>query len=156
MEVYDRYSGPLFACALAVTGCSGLAEDAVQTVFCRALGLNHKPENLEAYIFQSVKNAAVDLKRKHQLRTRWTKNALFECASWIDPPDWEQGDFLEHIASAFYRLGTDEQEIVIAHLVGGLKFREIAELRQQPMGTVTSHYQRGLKKLRQWMEKNDG
>ena len=45
------------------------------------------------------------------------------------------------------QLAQDEREIVVLHVVTGLKHREIAELLEMPLPTVLSKYRRSLKKL---------
>ena len=45
------------------------------------------------------------------------------------------------------QLTQDEREIVVLHVVTGLKHREIAELLEMPLPTVLSKYRRSLKKL---------
>jgi len=49
-------------------------------------------------------------------------------------------------------LSEDESETIVQHLYGNLTFREIAEIREAPLGTITSWYQRGLEKLRAELE----
>jgi len=40
---------------------------------------------------------------------------------------------------------------------GDLSFKELAEMRSEPMGTTLSKVHRGLKKLKEWMENpNEG
>ncbi len=46
-------------------------------------------------------------------------------------------------------LGEDEREIVILHLIDDLKFKEIAKLKDQPLGTVLWKYNKAIKKLKE-------
>ena len=62
-KIYDQYGYQLFACALSVLGNKELAEDAVHDAFCRCLRLAELPNNFRAYLFRSVRNAAVDILR---------------------------------------------------------------------------------------------
>jgi RNA polymerase sigma-70 factor (ECF subfamily) len=48
-------------------------------------------------------------------------------------------------------LTEQEKSIVDLKLLGGLTFREISELLNMPMGTVTWHYNSGIKRLRRYL-----
>ncbi len=52
-------------------------------------------------------------------------------------------------------LDFEERQIVILHALTGLKHREIAEILEMPVGTVTSKYKRSLKKMRDSMERKE-
>ena len=58
-------------------------------------------------------------------------------------------EFHLRVAETLVELSDDERETVVQHLYAGLAFREIAELRGRPMGTVTSWYRRGIARLRE-------
>lgn len=139
------------ACALAVTGCRDQAEDAIHEAFCRMLRLTRPPENLKAYAFRSVRNAAVDLVRRGG-RTRPLCDDLFFDPAESPRQAAEREQFQHLAAAALATLGDDERETIVLHLFSGLTFREIAELRAAPQGTVVSWYRRGLARLRDRLE----
>ena len=60
----------------------------------------------------------------------------------------EKREFERRAAQALDTLPEDERETIVHHLYAGLTFREIAEMRDAPLGTVTSWYQRGISRLR--------
>lgn len=45
------------------------------------------------------------------------------------------------------KLNEKEQSVILLNVVSGFKFREIASMMQEPLGTVLSCYRRGMKKL---------
>ena len=45
-------------------------------------------------------------------------------------------------------LGDKERQIVLLHAVSGLKFREVADVVEMPLGSVLSGYSRAMKKLK--------
>ena len=49
-------------------------------------------------------------------------------------------------------LREEEAQIVILHVVGGYKHREIAELVKKPIGTVTWTYKNAIAKLKAYLE----
>ncbi len=151
--VYDRFSHQFFVCALAITGNRTLAEDAVHDAFCRALGKPRNPGNVKAYMFESVRNAAMDIVRKNNRIKRWTVCQMNSTHRHYREDTDERFDT---VLSAIRQLKAMEREIVMAHLVGNMKFREIAEAQNQPMGTVTSHYQRAMTQLRRLLGVENG
>jgi DNA-directed RNA polymerase specialized sigma24 family protein len=49
-------------------------------------------------------------------------------------------------------LREEERETIIEHIYGELTFREIAEMREVALSTVTTWYRRGLERLRARMK----
>ena len=148
---YDQYATGLYLCALAVTGCSELAEDAIHEAFCRLLKMRDAPDNLKAYVFRSVRNAAIDQLRRQRSYIPLDEAFIFD--SVPDPRcDAEQRQQIERAAAALNAVGEDERETIVQHLYADLTFREIAQMRETPMGTVVSWYRRGLEKMRRLME----
>ena len=145
-RLFDRHSRQFFCCALAVTGCKEAAEDAIQDAFCRTLRLRPDVVNLKAYLFRCVRSAAIDLVRKENRHKAWSVEELFEYADTVADMD-EQQYLLGKIAHELKQLSPDEREVILQRLVGGLTYRDIAELLDRPLGTVTAWYRRGLKKL---------
>ena len=62
---------------------------------------------------------------------------------------------LDIVTRGLALLSDDERETVMEHLVAGLTFREIAELRGRPIGTVGTWYRRGIEKLRRNLRQHD-
>jgi RNA polymerase sigma factor (sigma-70 family) len=145
-RLYDCYSRQFFICALAVTGCRETAEDAIQDAFCRTLRICPVVVNLKAYLFRCIRSAAIDLIRKENRHMAWSAQELFEYADTVADMD-EQQYLLSKIAHELTGLSPDEREVILQHLVAGLTYRDIAELLDRPLGTVTAWYRRGLKKL---------
>lgn len=146
-RLYFEQRRQLFACALAVTRCPDLAEDAIHEAFCNLTRLRRAPDNLKAYTFRSVRNAALDQLRKNSRTLELIDDSIFDPAP--GPAELARdGEFRERVDAALRRLGGDERETIVQHLYGELTFREIAEVRGSPLGTVTAWYRRGIEKLR--------
>lgn len=56
------------------------------------------------------------------------------------------------LAEAMRRLTPMEKEIIDLKIAGGFTFREIAETLNMPQGTVSWHYNEGMKKLRRYCQ----
>jgi len=150
-KVYDQYGGQLFTCALGVTGCSGLAEDAIHEAFCRGFGLTEIPRNLKAYMFRSVRNAAIDQLRRRKRTGAAVENYIFD-ASPGPVERAARNQLRRRVAEALLKLSEDERETIVQHLYADLTFQEIADIRERPIGTIASWYRRGVEKLKGLIE----
>jgi RNA polymerase sigma-70 factor (ECF subfamily) len=150
-RLYEKHGAQLFTCALAVTRCRQLAEDAVHEAFSRCFLLTKIPDNLKAYTFRSVRNAAIDQLRRRGKTVSLSEDYVFEPSQ--NPAEIaEQRQFQRRVAQAFLGLSRNERETIVQHLYAGLTFQEIADLRSRPLGTVATWYRRGLAKLRDYLE----
>ncbi len=154
-SLYDQWGTQFYHCALAVTRCPSTAEDAVHNAIRNAFRLKDAPDNLKAYLFRSIRNAAIDLVRKDARLEPLSAEMIFEIPAKQTDTIYHR-EFLSDFAAELSQLSPDERETIVQHLVAHLSFQEIADVRQRPMGTVTSWYRRGLEKLRQRLEHEYG
>ena len=150
-KIYDQHGSQLFTCALAVTGRPELAEDAIHEAFCRGLRLTKIPWNLKAYMFRSVRNAAIDQLRRRRRTRNLSQDYIFDSSA--GPGELaEQKQFKHLVAEVLLKLSEDERETIVQHLYADLTFQEIADMRQRSIGTVASWYRRGLAKMKDYLE----
>jgi RNA polymerase sigma-70 factor (ECF subfamily) len=153
--LYREYRRQFFTCALAITRCPDRAEDAIQEAFYRLFRSSGSPRNLKAYVFRAVRNAALDQVRRGPPPAEDMAGEIEEFI--FDPSPGprecaEAEEFKRQVARALAALSDDERETIVQHIYGDLTFREIAEIRESPLGTVTAWYHRGLQKLRARLE----
>lgn len=117
------------------------AEDVMQTVYLK-IKLNidkYAPgTNARGWILQIAKNQALN-ELKKRARTNSDDATAATDASIADSP------VMAVMQSA---LTQDERVIVDLHVLWGYRHREIAKLLDCPVGTVTSKYNRSIKKLK--------
>ena len=150
-RVFCRHERSLFICALAITRSRELAEDAVQEAFYRLFRMPVMPENVKAYVYRAVRNAAVDQVTRSPLAGQVLDESFF------DPGEnplqaAARGEFEQRVEEVLCQVSPDERETILQHLYGDLTFREIAGLREVSINTVTSWYRRGMEKLRTELE----
>lgn len=142
-----RCSQKLYVVAVSVTGNRALAEDAVHEALVSVVASGAQPADIEAYLCRSVRNQALRYRKDQQ---RWVGDpAEFLAVRDDASADPEQGVVLQELVGALERLSKDHSETVVMHVFGGMTFREIAELRELPLNTVTSWYRRAIAKLRE-------
>ena len=153
-ELYEQTRKGIFAFVFGYCKRYHEAEDLTQTVYLKvkAYAGQYRPgTDARAWLFQVAKNAALNHLRKSD---REKAVGGGEELSRI------RDDGYEHTGGAVFDamnacLDGTERQIVILHVLWGYKHREIADLVDQPLGTVTWKYNNALKKLRKYMKEDD-
>jgi len=150
-RIYRDHRQGLFTLALSITGCPDLAEDAVHDAVVRLWRSEKKPGgDPVAYVFASVRNAALD-----QMRRRKPPAAAVSVfdSEWSDPvlaaQSGEQGQLVRRAVEA---LPPDQRQTVVLRIHAGLTFRQIAETLGEPLQTVASRYRRALERIKETIE----
>jgi len=161
--VINEYMQPLYGNALRLTGNPHDAADLVQATFERAFRAFHQYRpgtNLKAWLFRIQSNAFINEYRKKQRQPRLADSDSVE--------DWQMHQAESHtstglqsaedtllaslpddaIKAALDELSDDYRQAVLLADVEGLRYREIAEIMDTPVGTVMSRLHRGRRLLR--------
>jgi len=131
-------------------------EDLMQDTYIKMLKnirSYQKGRNFNAWLNQIAKNVAIDYYRK-------TKSV-----SVYDP--LEQGYVFDEtqevketipfeMEEMIAPLDETERQIVLLHIVSDLKFKDIAESVEKPLGTVLWIYNKAVRKMKQHLEGGEG
>ena len=151
-RIYQKYGDYLLTLAAALLKDVNTAEDVLHDVFCRFIESREKLKlagSLKSYLGTCIVNLARD-----RLRARKLQPCVLdeEAAMALDTNDPEHyaifGEEARHLNYAISQLAYEQREVIMLHLRGGMKFREIASLQEISIHTVKSRYRYGLKKLR--------
>jgi RNA polymerase sigma-70 factor (ECF subfamily) len=160
-EVIRRYGRRVYALAKSRCQQVELAEEVTQSVFATVaakLGRGGYAERgrFEPWLFRVAMNRVRD-----EMRRRGRQ------AESVDPAELggvqarpmengtELGGQLERLREAMNRLPDADREIVELRHHGGMSFKDMAELLEEPMGTLLARHHRALKKLRSLMGEDD-
>ena len=155
-QVYRQHRQALFSLALNITGCSGLAEDAVHEAFVRLCGRQEQPSGrLAAYVFAAVRNVALDclrgVKRDQKIAESIFAQTVPSCTS-ANVAYNSAEELAERLMREIERLDGNVREIILMKIYGELTFDEIGNILRIPAATVATRYRRALtaieKKLR--------
>lgn len=127
--------------------------------------VNHldKPANFSPWIYRVANNLCLDeLKRAGRRKSSpleaWVEQAT-EVENETPAAALETKDLGEWIQKALLTLPDEQRAVVILKEYEGLKFREIADILEEPVNTVKSRMYYGLKALRrvlkQWNIQNE-
>jgi RNA polymerase sigma-70 factor (ECF subfamily) len=153
----ERYSKRIFGLVFARCQSAEIGEEITQSVFttiaAKVLGGEYNDDGrFEAWIFRIAINRLRDRMRRERNR-----------------PDAPSGDALEQVASAkatkrpdgedhrmlrmaLEKLSESDREVVLLRHHGGMSFKQISELLDEPMGTLLARHHRALRKLKELME----
>ncbi|CAN5793988.1 hypothetical protein BH24ACT3_BH24ACT3_05200 [soil metagenome] len=153
-EAYRRHAGAVFGLSRRLLVDTSLAEEIVQEVFLR---LWNQPEKFDAergslrsYLLAQCHGRSVDLLRSETSRRRREERELRSAAEAGYDLEREVWDLAvaDHVKDAISGLPDQERRAIELAYLGGHTYREVAELLDQPEGTVKSRIRAGLKRMR--------
>ncbi len=156
-EEFLPYLDALYHFALSLTRNKHDAEDLVQEVFLRAynnLGKYKQGTNAKAWLFTMMRNYFINKYKKNK------KDALSSATE--DETNVEgnaedvapvSGALSEIVNDALMELSEEFRTIVYLTDIEGLKYEEVAEIMNVPIGTVRSRLHRARAKLRKKLER---
>ena len=153
-EAYRRHAGSVFALARRLLVDQALAEEIVQEVFLRLWNnpekFDHERGSLRSYLLAQCHGRSVDLLRSETSRRRREERDVRRTAEGGYDLEHEVVDMAvaEKVQAALAELPDVERQAISLAYFGGHTYREVAEMLEQPEGTVKSRIRTGLKRLR--------
>jgi RNA polymerase sigma-70 factor (ECF subfamily) len=153
-EIYRRHADVALGVAARMLGDGALAQDVVQDVFVR---LWNDPErfdpargSLRSFLLAGVRSRSIDVIRSEaSRRNREVRHGRFSSA--VDH-DLEREvldlTMAEHVRASVALLSDGERRAIELAYFGGHSYREVAEILDEPEGTVKSRIRSGLRRLR--------
>ena len=149
--VYREHRQGLYSLAVTITASHQLAEDAVHNAFARMIRtVQPGQDNLVPYVFRSVRNAAIDLCRKDQVRHR-VSTALFASYRADGSTDPEQvvmtNETHQQLRETIDTLPDNYREAVVLKAFAGLTFQQIGLITETSPKTIATRYRRAIEEL---------
>src|SRR3954447_10224250 len=152
-ELYRRHGSCVYGLALRLLGRSDLAEEVLQEVM---VSLWERPErfdpargNLRPFLLRMAHGRAIDRLRSET--ARWRRADTHERQRGRDDADLEREVMemlrAETVRAAVGTLSESEREAIELAYFGCHTYREVANILQQPEGTVKGRIRLGLRKL---------
>jgi RNA polymerase sigma-70 factor (ECF subfamily) len=157
--LFSRYSNLVYSTTYRVLRDAHLAEDMVQEIFLR---LWRKPESytptrgrFATWLTSVSRNRAVDEVRSRNRRYRYEAASPEEQEREFAGPETEDpaltaelADQRRLILAALSNLPEEQRKTIELAYFGGYTQQEIAEILDQPLGTVKTRIRLGMQKLR--------
>lgn len=152
-DIIDTYSPRVFGLIRAQCNDPDLAEEITQSSFCTIVAKIDSYAELgkfEPWLFRIAMNRLRDEMRRRKRQARAVEDqtlvALAGASEMADPNTVESVD-LQRLREAIGQLSDADQRIIHLRHYGELSFKQIAEILEQPLGTVLARQHRALKKL---------
>lgn len=161
-QLYDRFAGTLFAVAFRILNNPRLAEDIVQDAFVqiwdKAGHFNPQYGKPLSWAVTLTRNKAIDHLRSLQRQSRLLEQVKEQADGEPELNGSMGGESLEAAERAgkirllMNDLPTEQKQAIEMAFFGGLTQTEIAEILQQPLGTIKARIRRGMLKLREALD----
>jgi RNA polymerase sigma-70 factor, ECF subfamily len=154
--LYDRHGGAAFSLAYRMVGKRVTAEDTVQEAFLSIwrsrMRYDRSRGSVRTWVLGIVHNRAVDTLRRGAVHDRRQEPAegieeRFEAAELTDV-EAARREEARNVRSALDSLPEDQRRTIELAYFGGFSHSQIAELLDEPIGTVKGRMRLGLDKLR--------
>lgn len=153
--LYHLSSHAVYGFVLSILKNQYDAEDILQDTYIKIKTGAHlyQPQGKPfAWILTIAKNLAYMKLRKESI---YTSSDYAELENTLDFSTIENHEDKLILEAAFSILNDQERQIIILHANTGMKHKEIAILLNLPLSTILSKYHRGLKKLKNYIEKSE-
>jgi RNA polymerase sigma-70 factor (ECF subfamily) len=161
-QVVELYGRRVFALAKSRCQRADLAEEVTQSVFATVatkLGSGGYTEQgkFEAWLFRITMNRIRDEMRRMKHRPEATDPAVLgSVAGAATENEGDQTVALGRLREAMGRLSESDREVIELRHHGGMSFKQMSELLDEPLGTLLARHHRALRKLKQLMESEAG
>ncbi len=156
VDLVEKYQRDLFHFLLGILKDESAANDAVQTTLTKLIdqGGGVAPESLRSWLFRVAFSVAMENRRRRSLEARHQE----QVAIWKSAHRKEEmasqvmrDEQAEIVRRALMQLPPEQEQVVRMRIYENLKFIEIAEQLQIPLGTVLTRMRSGLGKMRNFL-----
>jgi RNA polymerase sigma-70 factor (ECF subfamily) len=155
-QIVDRYGSRCYGYFYRLTGDRDLSDELLSELFMKLVDKigSYKGGSFESWLFRIAANIFHDHLRRRQRQKKLTDVRRADLERVSDEPKMSdvQDEKLDRLQVQLNRLDADTRELIMLRFYSDLSFKEIAEVRSEPLGTALSKLHRGLKKLRELME----
>lgn len=127
------------------------AEDVIQDVFVRLQSQEAPPRDVKAWLFRSVKHAALNYARSRTRRTARETDVGETSVHWFESRPEDAID-AEQARRLLANLNEDAREVVVLRVWAGLTFDQIADLGALSRSAAFRLYQQSLTAMRKQLE----
>lgn len=162
VRIVERYGRRVFALAQSRCRNCDVAEEITQSVFvtvAEKVGAGEYTEcgRFEQWLFRVAMNRVRDhirrVKRRGSVGDEATLSAI--ASQERDAVEQDMSRELAMLRRAMDALSDQDREIVELRHHGGLSFKQISDVLEEPLGTLLARHHRALKKLREAIEAMD-
>ena len=154
-ELVDIYAKRCYGYFFRLTGSKDVSDDLLSELFVKLVKkiAMYKGGGFDGWIFKMAHNLFYDYLRskKRQEKLLEAKRAELEAEKYEVKPS--SNELFDKLQCELDRLDKDTRELIVMRYYSQMSFKELAVMRGEPIGTTLAKVHRGLKKLRELMER---
>lgn len=154
-RLVDLYASRCYGYFYRLTGNAEQSNDLLSTLFLKLVEkigtFRLATGSFEKWLFTIASNIFRDHLRRQYRQKRLLEGKAEELKGATTTPAKADAEMIDKLQIQMAKLDAETAELLMLRFYGQLTFREIAELRSEPVGTVLSKVHRGLKRLRELM-----
>ncbi|MHC5075491.1 MAG: RNA polymerase sigma factor [Planctomycetota bacterium] len=153
-QLVDIFSGRCYKYFYRLTGNRELSDDLLSELFVKLVEKikTYRGGSFEGWLFKMASNLFFDHLRDKQRQQKVFKAGQNQLEEKLKDSNTFDNELVDELQQQLDKLDTDTKELILLRFYSGLSFKELSELRSEPIGTVLSRVHRGFKKLREFME----
>ncbi len=154
--LYQRYKGPIYRTALAITHDHGVAEEVLQDCFLRAYAHLDRVDG-SSPLGPWLQRIAVNLARNRLQRKQFLFSPIDDVVEHLldherSPEEVAEGNEVRSAVQASLRaLGFNHRAVAVLYYLHGYTHSEIAYVLDCPLGTVKSRLHYATQQLRRYL-----
>jgi len=153
-QLVDIYSRRCYGYFYRLTGRREISDDLLSELFVKLVEKisSYKGGSFESWLFRIASNIFHDYLRSKQRYKKLLEVQKKQLESEVTGPKHSEDDRADKLQKELDKLDADTRELIMLRFYSQLSFKEIAEMRSEPIGTTLSKLHRGVKRLRELME----
>jgi RNA polymerase sigma-70 factor (ECF subfamily) len=154
---YDRHAGAAYSLAYRIVGSRSAAEDVTQeallSIWRSGARYDRARGSVRAWTLGIVRNRAIDLLRKEsgrspKLATGGDELLERRAAEELTDTEAVRRETAREVRGAIHELPEDQSRVIQLAYFGGFSHSEIAEMLNEPLGTIKGRMRLGMDKIR--------
>jgi len=153
-RLVDMYSGRLYGYFYRLTGNRDISDELLSELYVKLvekIGL-YRGGAFEGWLFKIASNLFHDHLRRKQRQKKLLETQKTQVESDVLEDKRSEDDRIDMLQTQLGRLDADTRELIVLRFYSQLSFKEMAQMRSEPIGTTLARMHRGLKKLRGLMK----
>ena len=153
-QVVDIYASRCYGYFCRLTGNKDVSDDLLSQLFVRLAERisTYKGGSFEGWLFRIASNIFHDYLRGKHRQKKLLDVRKKQLGSELAGLKRRESELVDRLQVAIGRLDAETRELIMLRFYSQLSFKDIAQMRSEPIGTTLSKLHRGLKKLRMLIE----
>ncbi len=153
-QVVEMYASRCYGYFYRLTGNRDTSDELLSILFAKLVGKigSYKGGSFESWLFKIASNVFNDHLRSRQRYTKLLDIRKSHFESEITETKRSNGDRVDKLQIQLSKLDDETRELIMLRFYSQFSFKEISQMRFEPIGTTLSKLHRGLKRLRELME----